>query len=108
MFLIINSLLQSIIVNRANIDTRNFINYSILPNSMSTFELNGSVEVLSLATRIDQYLNTGFASGDNPCIVLDQYLGGEGLKELSLDEGNVSNNDLPKRTSWIDVFKDFQ
>ena len=29
------------------------------------------------------------------CIVLDQYLGGEGLEELILKEGGVSNNDLP-------------
>ena len=108
MFLIINSLPQSIQANRANIDMCNFINCSIIPNGTSTFKLNGSVEVMSLATRIEQYWNTDFASGDNPCIVLDQYLGKEGLKELSLEERNVSNNDLPKRTSWIDVFNDFQ
>jgi hypothetical protein len=34
-------------------------------------------------------------------------LGGEELKELSLEEENVLDNDLP-RTSHIDVFDDFQ
>ena len=32
---------------------------------------------------------------DDPCLVLDQHLDGEELEELSLEEGNVSDNDLP-------------
>ena len=47
-------------------------------------------------------------SKDNPIIVLDQYLGGEELQELTLEEGDVFNNDLPNKTSEIDVFDDFQ
>ena len=39
---------------------------------------------------------------------LDQYLGGEELEELMLEEGNVFDNDLPYRTSRIDVFDDVQ
>ena len=49
-----------------------------------------------------------FMSNDNPIIVLDQYLGGEELQELTLEEGNVFDNDLPNRTSQIDVFDNFQ
>ena len=48
-----------------------------------------------------------YLSGDYPSAVLDQYLGGEKLKELILEEGNISNNDLP-RTSHIDAFYGFQ
>ena len=40
--------------------------------------------------------------------ILDQYLDGEELKELILEEGNVFNNDLPWRTSRIDAYDDFQ
>ena len=43
-----------------------------------------------------------FCIGDNPCIVLDQYLDGEELKELILEEGNVFN-----KTAQIDVFDVF-
>ena len=35
-------------------------------------------------------------------------MGKEELKELILEEGNVFDNDLPKGTSQIDVFDDFQ
>ena len=87
MFLIINSLLQSIIVNRANIDTRNFINYSILPNSMSTFELNGSVEVLSLATRIDQYPEYGFRIEGQSMHSLGSILGRRRAQRTKLGRG---------------------
>ena len=38
---------------------------------------------------------------------LDQYLGGEELEEVILEEENVFNNDLLWRTSQIDVFDDF-
>ena len=89
MFLIINSLLQSTHANRANIDTHNFVNCSILPYSISIVKLNGNVEALNPATRTDQYQNTNFASGDDICLVLDQYLGGEELEELILEEENV-------------------
>ena len=68
----------------ANIDTRNFVNYSILPYSISIIKLNDNVEALSLATRTDQFQNTDFASGDDLGAVLDQYLGGEELEELIL------------------------
>ena len=92
MFLIINSLLQSVQVNTPNIETRNFV--SILPYSISTFRLKISVEAMSHATQIHQYRSMDFALGDDPCVVLDQYLGGKGLEELIFKEGNVSNNDL--------------
>ena len=46
--------------------------------------------------------------GDDPSIVLDQYLCGEELEELVLEEGDVFDNDLPYKTSRIDVFDDFQ
>ena len=49
-----------------------------------------------------------FCIRDDPRVVLDQYLDGEELKELILEEENVLNNDLPKRTSHIGVFYDFQ
>ena len=71
MFLIINLLLQSVQVNRENIDTCNFVDCSILPYSISTFKLNGGVEALSPATRTNQNGNTDFASGGNPSAVLD-------------------------------------
>ena len=58
-------------------------------------KLNGSVKALSPATQTDQYHNTDFASEDDLGVGLDQYLGGEELEELILEEGNVSNNDLP-------------
>ena len=40
--------------------------------------------------------------GDDPDIVLDQYLGGEELEEVILKEGNVIDNNLP-RTSRIEM-----
>ena len=80
MFLIINSLLHSVHVNRPNIDTHNFVNYSILPYNISIVKLNGSVEGLSPATRTNQDQNTDFASGDDLGAILDQYLGGEELE----------------------------
>ena len=55
---IINSRLQSVQVNKANLDTLNFANYFILPYSISTFKLNGSVWALSVAIRTDKYWNT--------------------------------------------------
>ena len=85
MFLIVNTLLQSVRAKRANINTRNFVNCSILPHSINTIKLNDSVEALSLATQTDQYQNTDFASRDDLGTVLDQYLGGEELKELILE-----------------------
>jgi hypothetical protein len=39
--------------------------------------------------------------------MLDQYMGGEELEELILEEENVFDNDLPWRTSHVDVFDDF-
>ena len=38
--LILDSLLQSVQVNKANIGMHNFVNCSILPYSVSTFKLN--------------------------------------------------------------------
>ena len=38
---------------------------------------------------------TNFALGIDPSAVLNQYLGGEELEELILEEGNFFNNDLP-------------
>jgi hypothetical protein len=35
-----------------------------------------------------------FRIGDDPRIILDQYLGGEEFEELILEEGNVFDNDL--------------
>ena len=67
----------------------------MLSYNISTFKLNGNAEVLSPATQTDQYQNTDSALGDDPCVVLDQYLGRVGLDELVLGEGNVSDNDLP-------------
>jgi hypothetical protein len=46
-----------------------------------------------------------FRIRDDPCVVLDQHLDGEELKELILEEENALNNDLPKRTSHIDVLR---
>ena len=46
--------------------------------------------------------------GDNPNAILDQYLGGEELDDMILDEGNVFDNDLPQMTSRIVVFDGFQ
>ena len=46
---------------------------------------------------LDKFVNDeqdGFRSGDDLGAVLDQYLGGEELKELILEEGNVFGNDL--------------
>jgi hypothetical protein len=48
-----------------------------------------------------------FAPRDDPCAVLDQYLGEEDLEELIMEKGSIFNNDLP-RTSHIDAFNDFQ
>ena len=50
---------------------------------------------MSPVTRTDEYQNTNFTSRDDPCAVLDQYLDGEGLEELILEEGNIFKNDLP-------------
>ena len=36
-----------------------------------------------------------FCIGEDPSAILDQSLGGEELKELILEEGNVFDNDLP-------------
>jgi hypothetical protein len=36
-----------------------------------------------------------FCIRDNPSVRLDQYLCGEQLKELILEEENICNNDLP-------------
>ena len=47
-----------------------------------------------------------FATGDDPCVVLDEYLGREGLEEVILEEGNESDNNLSCRTSRIDAFND--
>jgi hypothetical protein len=38
----------------------------------------------------------GFASGDDPGAVLDQYLGGEELEELIMEDGNIFDSDLPR------------
>ena len=35
-----------------------------------------------------------FCIGVDPCVVLDQYLGGEELTKLILEGGNVFENDL--------------
>jgi hypothetical protein len=45
--------------------------------------------------------------GDDPSVILDQYLDGEELEELFMEEEYIFDNDLP-RTSQIDVFNDFQ
>ena len=58
LFFIINSQLQSVQASRANINTLNFAICSIVPYSISTFKLNGSVWALSVATRTDKYWNT--------------------------------------------------
>lgn len=94
MFLLYIHYYSQFISNMINIDTRNFINCFVLPYSVSTSKLDGNVKALSLATRTDQYRNVEFASGDDPCVVLDQYLGKEGLETLILEKGNVSDNDL--------------
>ena len=75
--LFINSLLQTVQANRANIDTHNFFNCSILPYSISIVELNSNAEALSPATRTDQHQNTDFAWGDDLGAILDQYLDGK-------------------------------
>jgi hypothetical protein len=63
----------------------------------------------NLGRRMMMTLNkTNFCIGDNPGVILDQKLGGEELKNLILEEGNVFNNDLTYRTSRIDVYNDFQ
>ena len=49
-----------------------------------------------------------FCIGDDPSVVLDQYLGREELKKLILEEGNIFDNDLPSRTSRIGVLNYFQ
>ena len=36
-----------------------------------------------------------FCIRDDPGVVSDQYLGGEELEELILEEGNIFDNDLP-------------
>ena len=104
----INTLLQLVQISRANINTHKFTNCSILLNNISIFKLDGSAWALSPATRTDEYHNTDFALGNDPGAVLDQYLDKEELEELILEEGNVFNNDLPQRTSGIDVFDNFQ
>ena len=61
------------------------------------------------ATWIDEYWNiTYFASGENPYVVLIQYLDGDELKDSIREEGNVSDNDMTSKTSRIDVFDEFQ
>jgi hypothetical protein len=39
---------------------------------------------------------------------LDQYFGREELEEVILEKGDVFGNDLPQKTSWIDVFNDIE
>ena len=90
-----------------NIDTCNFSNCSILPYRICIFKLGSSAQALNPATQIDEYQNTDLALGDDPSVVLDQYLDGEELEELTMEARNVIDNDLP-RTSQIDVFDDFQ
>ena len=93
MFLCIYSLLQSLHASRAHIDMHNFANCSISPYSNSTFKLNGSAWPLSAVTRVDVEQDK-FCIEDDPDAILDQYVGGEELKELILEEGNVFDNDL--------------
>ena len=38
----------------------------------------------------------GFASGDDPGAILDQYLSGEELEELILEEENIFDSDLSR------------
>ena len=95
MFVIINSLLQSVQANRANIDKRNFVNCSILPYSISIVKLNGSVKALSPATRTNPHQNTDLAARDDLGAILNQYSGGEKLKKPTLEKENVFDNDLP-------------
>lgn len=73
----------------------------MLSYSVSIFKLNGNVWGWSPVAQTDGYW------GDNPGVVLDWYLGGEELTEVSLEEGIVFYIDLP-RTSKIDAFDDFQ
>lgn len=35
-----------------------------------------------------------FRIGDDSCTILDEYLGGDELKELMMEEGNIFDNDL--------------
>jgi hypothetical protein len=72
----------------------NFVNCSILSDSIGTLKLNGNAWALSPATWTD-IKHDGFRIGDDLGAVLDQYLGKEHLKELIMEEGNVFNNDLP-------------
>ena len=101
MYFIINSLLHSVQANRANIDTHNLVNYSILPYNISTFEFNGNAWVLGPEMENDNgdvddndVEQNKFRMGNNPSTIMDQYLGGEELEELILEGGIVSDNNL--------------
>ena len=61
---------------------------------------------MSLVTQTDVEQDK-FRIRDDSCAILDQYLDGEELEELILEERNVFNNDLSQRSSRIDVFNDF-
>ena len=98
-------MIQSVQASRANINTLNFAICFILPYSISIFKLNDNVWALSVATRTDkllEYIMHHMAHQTNhECwfafamsSFLDQYLGGEELEELILEEGNVFDNDL--------------
>ena len=70
----------SIQVSRANIDTCNFANCSILPYSIGTFKLNSNAWALSFEPWMENDNNIEqdeFCIGEDPSTVLDQYLGGE-------------------------------
>ena len=88
----------SIHTSRAIVDTCNFANCFILPYSISAFKLNNNAWVLSSepwTENDDDVEQDELCIGDDPCAILDQYLGEEELEELILEEGSVFDNDLP-------------
>ena len=86
--IIINSLLQSIQVSRANIDTCNFVNCPILPYNTSLFKFNGNAS--RDGERRWQWCWTRWVSQqDIPDATLNQSLGGEEFKEPILKAMNV-------------------
>ena len=76
----------------------NFVNCSILPYGVSTFKINSNAWALSPEPRVeneDDIEEDEFCIGDDPSAFPDQYLGGEELEELIMEEENVFDNDFP-------------
>ena len=88
----------SVRVSRANIDTCNFVNCFILSYNISTIKLNSNAQALSPEpqTENDNDIEQDeFCIGDNPGVVLAEYLDEEELEKLILEEGNIFDNVLP-------------